>query len=154
MHITRQRELPSGCLGNWSATTSLAATAPLRVLLADDCPINQFLGAALLSTWGITPQIASNGVEALELVIEGEFDVVLMDLEMPVMNGLNATRSSAPTGPVAGCPSSPTRRPIGHAAPASWATVDSVPSCPSPAASMNCGHACAAGARTDSIRRP
>ena len=93
MHITPLRELPSDCLGNWSAAARFDDPAPLRVLLVDDCQVNQFLGAALLSTWGIEPQMASNGVEALERVIEGTFDIVLMDLEMPVMNGLNATRS-------------------------------------------------------------
>ena len=63
----------------------------LRVLLVDDCPMQQLLACALLSRWGVMPQIACDGFEAVLLVGEQDFDIVLMDVEMPVMDGLKAT---------------------------------------------------------------
>jgi CheY-like chemotaxis protein len=67
------------------------ACAPLRVLLVDDDPVCREVGCALLSLWGIEPVLACNGSEAFELVREREFDIVLMDVAMPVMDGLAAT---------------------------------------------------------------
>jgi CheY-like chemotaxis protein len=69
----------------------LVSASPLRVLVVDDCPFQQLLACALLSRWKIMPQIASDGLEAVLLVGEQEFDIVLMDVEMPVMDGLTAT---------------------------------------------------------------
>ena len=65
--------------------------APLRVLLVDDDPQCREAGCALLSLWGIDPVVACNGIEALQLVRERDFDIVLMDVAMPVMDGLAAT---------------------------------------------------------------
>lgn len=72
-------------------TGGLACPPPLRVLLVDDCPLQQLLACALLSRWKIVPQIASDGLEAVLLVGEQDFDIVLMDVEMPVVDGLLAT---------------------------------------------------------------
>jgi CheY-like chemotaxis protein len=72
-------------------TSQLVRPAPLLVLLVDDCPFQQLLACALLSRWGIMPQLASDGLEAVLLAGEQEFDIILMDLEMPVMDGLTAT---------------------------------------------------------------
>jgi len=93
MQISPLRSLPSAFLGNWTGPDVHPDCPHLRVLLADDCSVNQLLGTALLARWGIVPLLASNGMEAVELLVEGEFDIVFMDLEMPVMNGLNAARS-------------------------------------------------------------
>ena len=68
-----------------------APASSLRVLLVDDCPFQQLLACALLSRWMIVPQIACDGLEAVLLVGEQDFDIVLMDVEMPVMDGLLAT---------------------------------------------------------------
>jgi len=65
---------------------------PLRVLLVEDNKINQTLVAALLETARHDVRIAENGEEAVEAVREHEFDVVLMDLQMPVLDGLAATK--------------------------------------------------------------
>jgi CheY-like chemotaxis protein len=69
----------------------LVRASSLRVLLVDDCPFQQLLACALLSRWMIVPQIACDGLEAVLLAGEQDFDIVLMDVEMPVMDGLLAT---------------------------------------------------------------
>ena len=63
-----------------------------HVLLVDDNPINRKLAVRLLEGLGHRVQQASNGAEAVEAVERGDFDVVLMDVQMPVMDGFEATR--------------------------------------------------------------
>ena len=65
---------------------------PLRVLLAEDSVVNQKLALALLKKWGHSGTVANNGKEAVELATNETFDVVLMDVQMPEMDGLEATR--------------------------------------------------------------
>ncbi|HEK19652.1 MULTISPECIES: ATP-binding protein [unclassified Mucilaginibacter] len=62
----------------------------LRVLIAEDNPVNVMLMKKLFSKWNIVPTIAENGERAVEIVQYGNFDVILMDLQMPVMNGFDA----------------------------------------------------------------
>jgi CheY-like chemotaxis protein len=65
---------------------------PLRVLLVEDHPVNQKLAITLLNKWGHEVVLAQNGQEAIDLFASSTWDVVLMDIQMPVMNGLEATR--------------------------------------------------------------
>ncbi|WP_168224656.1 ATP-binding protein [Rhodoferax aquaticus] len=69
-----------------------AQQRPLRVLLVEDHPINQKLAITLLSKWGHEVVLAQNGQEGVDLFASSAWDVVLMDIQMPVMNGLEATR--------------------------------------------------------------
>ncbi len=69
-----------------------APDRPLRILLAEDNPVNQTLAVALLTKRGHEVTVASNGLEALEQLEGGAFDVVLMDVQMPEMDGFEATR--------------------------------------------------------------
>ncbi|RKR82619.1 signal transduction histidine kinase [Mucilaginibacter gracilis] len=64
----------------------------LQVLIAEDNAVNVMLMKKLFSKWGITPVIAENGERAIELLQYGNFDVILMDLQMPVLDGLEATK--------------------------------------------------------------
>jgi two-component system, sensor histidine kinase and response regulator len=64
---------------------------PLRVLLAEDSLVNQKLAVALLEGEGHTVAVAQNGKQALDMLSGGPFDLVLMDVQMPDMDGLEAT---------------------------------------------------------------
>ena len=61
------------------------------VLLVEDNPINQTVAKAMLKKLGVDWQMASNGAQAIDLVRRHDFDLVLMDCQMPVMDGLEAT---------------------------------------------------------------
>lgn len=69
-----------------------AATRTLELLVADDIAANQKVVAAILAKRGHHVTIAHNGREAIDLIQRQTFDVVLMDVQMPIMDGLQATR--------------------------------------------------------------
>ncbi|MBL8429287.1 MAG: response regulator [Dechloromonas sp.] len=68
------------------------ALRPLTVLLVEDHPTNQKLALGLLAKWGHEATLAPNGQEALNILETRSFDVILMDMQMPVMGGIEATR--------------------------------------------------------------
>jgi len=70
-----------------------AVNAELRVLAAEDNKINRLVLITLLEQMGVTPTIVENGALAIEAWRAGEFDLILMDMQMPVMDGLTAIRA-------------------------------------------------------------
>ncbi|MEY4255274.1 MAG: hypothetical protein RLZZ141_501 [Pseudomonadota bacterium] len=66
---------------------------PLRVLAAEDHPVNQLVLKTLLAQLGINITLVGDGVEVLKRFKEGRWDIVLMDVQMPVMDGVTATRA-------------------------------------------------------------
>ena len=71
---------------------SLGAAHPLKLLLAEDHPTNQLVAQLLLDRLGYTCTTVANGLEALEAVARQPIDVVFMDVQMPELDGLEATR--------------------------------------------------------------
>ncbi len=68
------------------------STNTYKILLADDNPINLDLTTRLLKKKGHEVTTAENGQEAVDLFLKGSFDVILMDLEMPIISGIEAAR--------------------------------------------------------------
>ena len=82
-HVPAQR--PSG-------TTPTAGPAPLRVLVAEDDEVNQLIAQATLEREGAVVTVVPDGAQAVDAALSGDFDAVLMDCQMPVMDGFEATR--------------------------------------------------------------
>jgi len=71
---------------------TLAGKNPLRILLAEDNVVNQKVGVLMLSRLGYTANVVVNGKRALEALDKAAYDLILMDIQMPEMNGIDATR--------------------------------------------------------------
>lgn len=63
----------------------------MRILLVEDNKVNTFVAARFLLNWGVDYEVAENGLEALQKLSESHFDLILMDLQMPVMDGYDCT---------------------------------------------------------------
>ena len=83
------------------------AAEPLRVLLAEDHPINQRVVQAILSGGGMLVTTVGDGAQAVEAFTAGVFDLILMDMQMPVMDGLTATRGIRAVEKAQGRPRTP-----------------------------------------------
>jgi len=87
------RVAPAGPVPATAATPQAAiAERPLRVLAAEDNAMNQVVLQTLLAQAGLDPVIVGNGEEAVAAWEEGDWDIILMDVQMPVMDGVMASR--------------------------------------------------------------
>ena len=86
---------------NEKASANDHAEIPLNVLIVDDNEINVILLKHILESQGFSPSVASNGKEAVDQVSVEDFDIVLMDLQMPVMDGYEAIKCIRENGEIA-----------------------------------------------------
>jgi PAS domain S-box-containing protein len=70
---------------------SMGKHSPMRILLAEDHPVNQKMTRLMLSKFGYEADVVSNGLEVVEAVQTREYDLVIMDVHMPLLDGLSAT---------------------------------------------------------------
>jgi CheY-like chemotaxis protein len=79
-------------MSNVSLHDDFAERNPLRIMLVEDNLINQLLATTILTKLGYKPHIANNGREAIDLLSQQAFDLILMDMQMPEMDGIEATK--------------------------------------------------------------
>jgi signal transduction histidine kinase/CheY-like chemotaxis protein len=90
--LTSDATVSSERAGASSSAAERARVAPIRVLVADDNPMNQQLARAQFAYLGCTIDVAVDGEAVLEAVAHKPYDVIFMDVHMPKLNGLDATR--------------------------------------------------------------
>jgi signal transduction histidine kinase/DNA-binding response OmpR family regulator len=90
--LTILRDVPKAA-GTQQTTSPSAAKRPLRVLLAEDNAVNQTVVARVLEKQGHSVTVSGSGAEALAVYERERFDIILMDVQMPGMNGYDATKA-------------------------------------------------------------
>jgi len=100
LHDTLRRATQAAVVGAVAGATDLVGTAirlseaiPLDILLVEDNPVNQKVALGYLARLGYKADAVANGQEALDAMVTRTFDLIFMDLQMPVMDGLEATRT-------------------------------------------------------------
>ena len=90
--LLRESQAPAQAPQRLLIETSPALSS-LKVLVVEDHPVNQKIALGLLAKLGVAADLAENGAMAVERVRSGSYQVVLMDMQMPVMDGMDATRA-------------------------------------------------------------
>ncbi len=83
---------------SFDASPAPASARSFRVLAVDDAPMNLAMMAAMLEAVGYELEFAADGAEAVEMAQARDYDLILMDLQMPVMDGATATRRIRDSG--------------------------------------------------------
>ncbi|GAB3262075.1 hypothetical protein GCM10027347_27520 [Larkinella harenae] len=90
--LQRQQPVQQAPVAQKKMSTEFSASYPFVLLVAEDNTINQHVIMHILQKLGYQPDLVSNGQEALEAAMQKEYELILMDMQMPVMDGLEATQ--------------------------------------------------------------
>jgi CheY-like chemotaxis protein len=95
VRLARAAQPGGGAAGDPAVTAEMVAAhfAGKRILLVDDDPMNRELALAFLHETGLLVDVARDGLEAVQAITEVDYELVLMDIQMPHMDGLQATRT-------------------------------------------------------------
>lgn len=74
-----------------NTNSNLQTIEKLKVLVAEDNEISKLLVTSILQHWGFESKVANNGQEAIDFLLENDFDLILMDIQMPLKDGIDAT---------------------------------------------------------------
>lgn len=88
---SREQSIDASAQSTAAAKTDLSALKDYRILLVEDNPINQQVAMDMLGSAGLTADIANNGREAFVLAENRQYDLILMDMQMPIMGGVEAS---------------------------------------------------------------
>lgn len=91
LELRQRKEISASGRPEKILTADFAEKHPLKILIAEDNLVNQKLTQYILKKLGYTPDSALNGLEAVQMVSKHHYDLILMDIQMPEMNGLEAT---------------------------------------------------------------
>ena len=89
--VTGQHQTAPAAKTQPTLNASLAQQFPLRILVVEDNTINQRLAQRILQKMGFRPDLVSNGLEAITVISQQHYDIVFMDVQMPEMDGIQAT---------------------------------------------------------------
>jgi signal transduction histidine kinase/HPt (histidine-containing phosphotransfer) domain-containing protein len=87
-HVRQEKKTPPAS----TFDTTMAVRHPLKILVADDNPVNQKVGTSLLQKLGYHPDLAANGLEVLKALEKQAYDMLFLDVQMPEMDGYEAAR--------------------------------------------------------------
>jgi CheY-like chemotaxis protein len=73
-------------------SSDFAKSFPLKILIVEDNVINQKVAVRILNQFGYKPDMANNGKEGVDAVLKQDYQLILMDIQMPIMDGIEATR--------------------------------------------------------------
>ncbi len=96
--------IPVGPIANVDESETPAPRRHIRILVAEDNPINQKVAVKMIKSLGYRADVVGNGIEVLDALRRQRYDIVLMDVQMPEMNGLDATRHVRKVWPRPGGP--------------------------------------------------
>ncbi|UZR99297.1 PAS domain-containing hybrid sensor histidine kinase/response regulator [Chondrinema litorale] len=89
--LAKEEENSNGVVKNQVLETNYYDLQGLRVLLVEDNMVNQLIATEFLNSWNVSLELAENGLVAVEKVTDNNYDVILMDIQMPEMDGYQAT---------------------------------------------------------------
>jgi CheY-like chemotaxis protein len=90
--VLQQQEMESEQKPENLLSVDFSVSHPLKIMVAEDNKVNQLVILKILGRLGYTPVLAETGIEAIKMLEQEYYDLILMDIQLPEMDGLEATR--------------------------------------------------------------